>query len=63
LKAGRLGGAMLDVFEDEPLKAGSVLAGVPNLIVTPHIAGVTEEGNRRVCALTAANVRRALTQG
>lgn len=63
LKAGRLGGAMLDVFEEEPLKAGSVLAGVPNLIVTPHIAGVTEEGNRRVSALTAANVRRALTQG
>lgn len=63
LKAGRLGGALLDVFEDEPLKAGSVLAGVPNLIVTPHIAGVTEEGNRRVSALTAANVRRVLTQG
>lgn len=62
LKAGRLGGAMLDVFEDEPLKAGSVLAGVPNLIVTPHIAGVTEEGNRRVSALTAANVRRVLTE-
>jgi len=61
LKAGRLGGAMLDVFEDEPLKAGSVLADVPNLIVTPHVAGVTEEGNRRVSALTAANVRQALT--
>jgi (S)-sulfolactate dehydrogenase len=60
LRAGRLGGAMLDVFEIEPLPGRSVLAGVPNLILTPHIAGVTVESNVRVGALIAANVRKAL---
>ena len=60
LREGRLGGAMLDVFETEPLPADSVLAGVPNLILTPHIAGVSVESNVRVSALIAANVRRAL---
>lgn len=60
LRAGRLAGAMLDVFEHEPLPAGSPLAGAPNLILTPHIAGVTAESNVRVSAVTAANVRRVL---
>jgi (S)-sulfolactate dehydrogenase len=62
LRAGRLGGAMLDVFETEPLPAGSVLEAVPNLILTPHIAGVTEESNVRVSALTTVNVCRALEE-
>ncbi|PVY87531.1 hypothetical protein C7388_1471, partial [Methylobacterium radiotolerans] len=35
--------------------------GVPNLILTPHIAGVTRESNVRVSAVTAAAVRRHLT--
>jgi (S)-sulfolactate dehydrogenase len=60
LRAGALGGAALDVFATEPLPAGSPLAGVPNLILTPHIAGVTEDSNIRVSAVTAANVRRVL---
>jgi (S)-sulfolactate dehydrogenase len=62
LKAGRLGGAALDVFEKEPLDAtaGAKFAGIANLILTPHIAGVTEESNVRVSAVTAAAVRRAL---
>ena len=60
LRAGRLAGAMLDVFETEPLPAESVLAGVPNLILTPHIAGVTLESNVRVSARVAADVRRIL---
>ena len=62
LKAGRLSGAALDVFAREPLDAagGAVFAGCPNLILTPHIAGVTEESNVRVSWLTVENVRRAL---
>ncbi|MFC7395712.1 hydroxyacid dehydrogenase [Chelatococcus sp. GCM10030263] len=62
LTAGRLGGAALDVFEDEPLKAerGGVFAGVPNLVLTPHIAGVTMESNIRVSWVTVDNVRKHL---
>lgn len=60
LRAGTLGGAMLDVFENEPLAAGSPLEGVPNLILTPHIAGLSEDSHRRISAVTAANVRRVL---
>ncbi|EPC00418.1 hypothetical protein L861_14185 [Litchfieldella anticariensis FP35 = DSM 16096] len=62
LRDGRLAGAMLDVFEQEPLPAGSVLEGVPNLILTPHIAGVTEESNARISQMTADNVRSVLEQ-
>jgi (S)-sulfolactate dehydrogenase len=60
LRAGRLGGAALEVFEVEPLPAGSVLAGVPNLLLTPHIAGATVESNARVSSLIAARVLVAL---
>ncbi|SDN45292.1 hydroxyacid dehydrogenase [Vreelandella arcis] len=60
LTDGRLAGALLDVFEQEPLPSGSVLDGVPNLILTPHIAGVTEESNARISQMTADNVREVL---
>ena len=56
LHEGRLAGAALDVFDDEPLAAGSVLADAPNLILTPHIAGVTQESNERVSGLVAERV-------
>jgi (S)-sulfolactate dehydrogenase len=60
LREGRLGGAALDVFEHEPLAAGSPLAGAPRLLLTPHIAGVTVESNERVSALIAERVAAAL---
>jgi (S)-sulfolactate dehydrogenase len=62
LKDGRLGGAALDVFETEPLKAGSALTGAPNLIATPHIAGVTVESNTRISWITVENVARVLEE-
>ncbi len=62
LQGGHLGGAALDVFAEEPLteEAAGVFAGVPNLVLTPHIAGVTAESNVRVSRLTARTVRDAL---
>ena len=56
LRAKKLGGAALDVFEDEPLKAGSTLADCPNLLLTPHIAGVSAEANIRVSSMIAERV-------
>ncbi|MGR3570547.1 hydroxyacid dehydrogenase [Brevirhabdus sp.] len=58
LRSGALGGAALDVFATEPLsaQAAQVFAGAPNLILTPHIAGVTQEGNLRVSEVTVKNV-------
>jgi (S)-sulfolactate dehydrogenase len=63
LRDGRLGGAALDVFEVEPLtaEAGARFAGLTNLILTPHIAGVTEESNLRVSELTARHVLKYLS--
>ncbi|WP_026439882.1 hydroxyacid dehydrogenase [Acidocella facilis] len=65
LKAGALGGAALDVFEHEPLDGpyGALFAGVPNLILTPHIAGVTMESNVRVSGKIAEIVLNALKIG
>ena len=60
LTSGRLAGAALDVFEQEPLPANSALAGVPNLLLTPHIAGVSRESNQRVSHLIATKVAEAL---
>lgn len=60
LRAGRLGGAAFDVFESEPLGAGTAWEGCPNAILTPHVAGVTVESNMRVSTLIAAAVAHAL---
>jgi (S)-sulfolactate dehydrogenase len=62
IQTGHLGGAALDVFEHEPLDElkGARFDGIDALILTPHIAGVTHESNRRVSQVTAENVLRAL---
>ena len=62
IQTGHLGGAALDVFEHEPLDElkGAHFDGIDRFILTPHIAGVTHESNRRVSQVTAENVLRAL---
>ena len=58
VRAGRIGGAILDVFQHEPLPADSPLWSTPNIIVTPHISGPsTVDG---VSQFFLANVQRYL---
>lgn len=57
LRGGRIAGAVLDVFVDEPLPADSPWWDAPNVIVTPHASGVTL---RDFDALVVENVRRYL---
>jgi (S)-sulfolactate dehydrogenase len=59
LKSGHLGGAALDVFDEEPMKASPVFDGCPDLLLTPHISGVTYEANERVSFLIAEKVMEA----
>jgi (S)-sulfolactate dehydrogenase len=64
LKSGHLSGAALDTLENEPIDAatGALFAGLENLILTPHIAGVTQNANKRISDIAATNVRRVLTK-
>ncbi|ANN67951.1 hydroxyacid dehydrogenase [Bordetella bronchialis] len=63
LREGKLGGAAMDVFGEEPLPGGSPLAGAPNLILTPHVAGLSVEANTRVSDMVAQRVAHVLKQG
>ena len=63
LKGGQIGGAFVDVFEDEPLPADNVFDGVPNVALTPHCAGLTREALLRSSLMIADAVRDALGQG
>jgi len=60
LRSGRIGGAAIDVFSSEPAKDLSHFEGIENLILTPHIAGVTHESNERVSQMIADEVNRYL---
>lgn len=60
LRSGHLGGAGLDTFETEPLPADSPLRTLDNVIVTPHVAGVTRNAALQVATITARNVVDAL---
>jgi (S)-sulfolactate dehydrogenase len=60
LRGGQLGGAAIDVFADEPLKPSGHFEGCPNLLLTPHIAGLTTESNLRVSELIAGRLLEVL---
>jgi (S)-sulfolactate dehydrogenase len=62
LRSGALGGAAIDVFGSEPLPAAPHFEGCPNLLLTPHVAGVTAEANERVSFLIAQKVLEALAR-
>ncbi len=63
LREKRIGGAALDVFPKEPLAADSPLWDVPNLLITPHTAALTDKLWERQYALFSESLRRYLKGG
>ncbi len=61
LKSGHIAGAAVDVFPDEPKKRGdaftSPLQNIPNVILTPHIGGSTEEAQEDIGRFVATKLR------
>jgi len=60
LRSGAIRGAGLDVFEQEPLPADSPLWSLPNVLLTPHISGITPAYHERLMMLFSENLRRYL---
>lgn len=65
LRAGRIAGAALDSFTSEPItrEIGALFHGLDNVILTPHIAGVTLEANKRIGMAAVDTIRRVLGAG
>ena len=62
LREHKIAGAALDVFPTEPLPADSPLWKLPNVIITPHIAGFSPHYDERAAELFAQNLRRYLEE-
>jgi glyoxylate reductase len=60
LRAGRLGGAALDVMEPEPLPADSPLMTLPNVLLAPHIASASHATRGRMASMAVDNLLAAL---
>lgn len=60
LREQRIAGAALDVFAQQPLAAGHALLGLPNVLLTPHAAGLTEESMAAMSDGAAQEVVRVL---
>ncbi len=58
LEEGKLGGAVLDVFSQEPLPANSPLWKLPNVILSPHVSGFSDHYDERATDVFAENLRR-----
>lgn len=63
VESGHLGGAALDVYDEEPLAADSPLRSTERILLTPHLAASTGEAQERVSVEICAAVRRALECG
>ena len=63
LTGGHIAGAALDVFDTQPLPPDSPLWGLPNVILTPHMAGITEDSMRRMGQTVAEETLRILAGG
>jgi D-3-phosphoglycerate dehydrogenase len=63
LRQGRIGGAALDVFDAQPLAPDHPLLSFPNVLLTPHVAGLSEEAVVRMSAGAAEEVIRILRGG
>ena len=61
LQTGHLEGAGLDTFDTEPIPASHPLTQLPNALLTPHVAGVTQGASLRVSTITAQNIVDHLT--
>jgi D-3-phosphoglycerate dehydrogenase / 2-oxoglutarate reductase len=60
LRDGRIGGAALDVFRQQPLALSHPLFQMDNVIITPHMAGITEESMLRMGSVAAEETIRIL---